>query len=53
VSSFLAAALQLTSTSDPDANFAAAEEQALQQLLLPLVDHWQLLALPVPALGHR
>jgi predicted amidohydrolase len=27
VSSFLAAALQLTSTSDPDANFAAAEEQ--------------------------
>ena len=27
VSSFLAAALQLTSTSDPDVNFAAAEEQ--------------------------
>lgn len=27
MSSFLAAALQLTSTSDPDANFAAAEEQ--------------------------
>ena len=27
VSSFLAAALQLTSTPDPDANFAAAEEQ--------------------------
>ena len=27
VSSFLAAALQLTSTSDPEANFAAAEEQ--------------------------
>ncbi|MFN5222242.1 MAG: carbon-nitrogen hydrolase family protein, partial [Cyanobacteriota bacterium] len=27
MSSFLAAALQLTSISDPDANFAAAEEQ--------------------------
>ena len=27
MSSFLAAALQLTSTSDPEANFAAAEEQ--------------------------
>jgi predicted amidohydrolase len=27
VSSFLAAAVQLTSTPDPDANLAAAEEQ--------------------------
>ncbi len=27
MSSFLAAALQLTSTQDPDANLAAAEEQ--------------------------
>ena len=27
VSSFLAAAVQLTSTPDPDVNFAAAEEQ--------------------------